>query len=200
MTPPFGGDGPPVRMIDEQFRFSRVHVCVAAIGDSGEALLIRGLLESLGASVSLHWVGVPQDLLLVLNDPAPPGRYLILSGHGDASGIVFGEYSEDIDTSLLSDGRLPAAALCGKIRLPGRIVISTACETGSPDFGRALAGGGATAYIAPTGLPDGADAVLFVHRLFHLILTRGLPIDEALRHARAYDEESPMFVGYGEAV
>lgn len=82
-------------MIDEQFRFSRVHVCVAAIGDSGEALLIRGLLESLGASVSLHWVGVPQDLLLVLNDPAPPGRYLILSGHGDASGIVFGEYSEE---------------------------------------------------------------------------------------------------------
>ncbi|MBN3786992.1 hypothetical protein [Burkholderia sp. Ac-20353] len=187
-------------MIDEKFLFPRPPVSVVAVGDSGEALLIRAVLESLGASVSLHLPGTPQDLLLVLGDTTTNSQYLIISGHGNQDGFVMGEYDEGIDVSLLTNGSLPPDALAGNMRLQGRVVVSTACETGTSAFGRAFVDGGASAYIAPRGLPDGADAALFVHRLFHMVLARRMSIRDALRKARTYDDASEMFVGYGDVV
>jgi hypothetical protein len=94
-------------------------------------------------------------------------------------------------------GSLPAQALAGNIKLPGRIVLSTACMTGGEDFGRAFLDGGVRAYIAPLSWPDGADAPLFLHHFFHNILRRGMALEPAWLRARSYDEESGMWTLYG---
>jgi hypothetical protein len=44
----------------------RTLVAVIAVGDTGEALLVRSLLEGLGATVVLHLIGTPRDLLRVM--------------------------------------------------------------------------------------------------------------------------------------
>jgi hypothetical protein len=75
---------------------------------------------------------------------------------------------------------MPPAAIARRINLPGRIVVSTACCTGSDAFGAAFLQGNVAAYIAPNGYPDGADAALFVPLLLHRIL-RGVAPAAPLR-------------------
>ncbi|MCK2055945.1 hypothetical protein [Methylobacterium sp. 37f] len=186
-------------MIDQTFHISRPLVSIVAIGDSGEALLLRALLESLGASVLLHLPGTPADVLLVLGAGGSPADHLVLSGHGDDEGFILGEYGPEIDTRCLTRGRLSPVTLAEHITLPGKVVVSTACETGTAAFGSAFLKGGVAAYIAPNGSPEGADAVLFVHRLFHQFLARRRPLALAFAHAAGDDAAGRMFVGYGIA-
>jgi hypothetical protein len=112
----------------------------------------------------------------------------VICGHGDDNGLVLGEYAEEIDVTMLQQGSLPPTAIAAHVSLPDRTVISTACLTGSVAFGLAFLAGGVAAYIAPAGQPDGADASLFVHLLFHRMLSKREPAAEALRHVRSYDE------------
>jgi hypothetical protein len=168
-------------------------VAVVAVGEATEAPLVRALLESLGAVVTLHLPGTPEDILLVLGqgETAPP--YLVLCGHGDEEGFVLGEYAPEIDTAALIGTSLPAAVVA-RTCLPGRVVVSTACTTGYAAFQRAFLGGGAAAYIAPDGYPAGASTLLFVHLLFHELLVRGADLEPAWRHAAGHDEASQTFV------
>jgi len=172
--------------IDETFFAPRTPVSIAAIGDSGEALLIRSCLESLGAAVTLHLIGTPGDFLKVLNQSRDATRYLVISGHGDEIGFVFGEYHSGIDFSVLTKGSLPATALSGRINLPGTIVISTACDTGSPQMAEAFLKGGAAAYIAPNGYPGGSETALFVHMLFHQIMVETVSASKAVETVRNF--------------
>jgi hypothetical protein len=186
-----------MRAIDQSFYVPRTPVAIIDCGAPPEACAIRSLLEGLSAVVTMHLPGTPGDFLLALGqDPLAP-KFVIICGHGDKNGIVFGEYGPGIDTSCLVEGSLPARALAGKIELPGRVVLSTACETGVEDFGRAFLDGGVGAYIAPLSSPDGADALLFVHHFFHNILRRGMASEAAWLRARSYDEESGTFMFYG---
>jgi hypothetical protein len=173
--------------IDETFDRPRTTVSVVAIGAASEAALIRSALESLGAAVHLHLIGTPDDLLRVLamGDAAP--RFIVLSAHGDDMGFVFGDYGPGIDIAALEHGSMSAHAISGRIRLPGRTVVSTACGTGSDAFAAAFLQGGVADYIAPRGYPEGADAAIFVHLLFHQLLTRGRTPEAALREVRSYD-------------
>lgn len=59
-------------MVDHNFLFPRTAVSIIAIGDTGEALLLRAVLESLGASVRLHLPGTPEDILVCLKQPDNP--------------------------------------------------------------------------------------------------------------------------------
>lgn len=160
-------------IVDERFYRPRTPVAVVAIGEASEALLVRSALESLGAAVLLHLIGTPEDFLRVIGQGETAPHYIVICGHGGETGLVFGEYGEGIDVAALERGSMPPAAIAGRVKLPGRIVISTACETGSKAFGEAFLTGGVAAYIAPDGSADGADAALFVHLLFHQILRKG---------------------------
>jgi hypothetical protein len=170
----------PKSQIDESFFAPRTPVSIAAIGDSGEALLIRSCLESLGAAVTLHLIGTLSDFLKVLNQSRDAPRYLVICGHGDENGFVLGEYESGIDISALTKGSLPATALSGRIDLPETIVISTACDTGSLHMAEAFLKGGAAAYIAPNGYPGGSETALFVHMLFHQIMVETVSASEAV--------------------
>lgn len=184
-------------IIDQSFFVPRWPIGVIAIGDSGEALLIRSLLENLGASVTLHLPGTPGDFLTLLGQGRTPYEYVVISGHGDAGGFVFGHYAEMIDVSALTNGRLGPGAIAARIDLPDRIVVSTACETGSAAFGTAFLRGNLAAYVAPSGSPEGCDAVLFVHRFFHLVLKRGLS-PRAAAEGAGDDSRDGAFVVHGD--
>jgi hypothetical protein len=179
--------------VDEMFQAPRAPVAVVAIGDSGEALLVRSVLESLGAAVTLHLIGAPEDFLRVLAQGESAPRYLVICGHGDEKGFVFGEYADGIDISALSNGSMPPAAIAGRADLPGKIVVSTACYTGTKAFADAFRAGGAAVYVAPDGDPHGADAPLFVHLLFHRILRKGVSPEEAFREVLQLDDEFRIF-------
>jgi len=55
-----------MKTVDQSFHVPRVPVAVIDCGATGEALLLRGLLENMGAVVTLHQPGTPRDFLLVL--------------------------------------------------------------------------------------------------------------------------------------
>jgi hypothetical protein len=189
-----GTNVPSFSPVDSRFLFPRTPVGIVDYGDTGEALLVRAILESLGAVTLLHLPGTPEDFLRCLEqgEAAPP--YLVLCGHGDETGFVFGEYGEGIDTSALVGTSLPPAALTGRVRLPGCVVLSTACLSGREELGRAFLQGRVRAYVAPDDYPLGADVPLFVMHFFHRLLARGAGVEEAWAHAAGYDEPSRMFV------
>jgi len=112
--------------------------------------------------------GTPKDFLRVLGQGEAAGSALVICAHGDADGFVFGEYAPGIDTSFLINGSMPAHAIAGNVHLPRRIVVSTACGTGTAPFAKAFIDGGVSAYMAPSGEPEGKDVPLFLHHLFHL--------------------------------
>ncbi|ODA67865.1 hypothetical protein A7A08_01032 [Methyloligella halotolerans] len=183
--------------VDESFFIPRRPIGIVAVGDQGEALVLRAILENLGAAVSLHLAGTPGDFLKVVGQGPTAPPVLIISGHGDETGFIFGEYSSRIDVSMLSDGSLNARGLAEEVDLPGTAVISTACATGGKDFAAAFLRGGASAYMAPEGFPVGADIPLFVHLLMHGMLRHGMPLREAFRRAQVTTELYERFTLYG---
>jgi hypothetical protein len=180
--------------VDTRFFAPRTPVAIVDLDAAGEASLVRALLEGMGAVVSFHQPGTPEDFLLILGQSDTPPTYLILCGHGDEVGFVFGAYGSGIDTSSLVGESMPPASVAARARLSGRVVVSTACLTGTESFGQAFVGGGAAAYIAPEGYPDGTTPPLFIHHLFHQLLVHGVSLEQAWRHAAGYDDESRMFV------
>lgn len=150
------------------------------------------MLESLGASVRLHLPGTPEDILVCLKQADNPPPYLIISGHGDENGLVVGEFDRDVTRMELRDGSLPAEALVGNIDLPNTVIFSTACCTGSEAFAKAFIEGGARAYIASPGYPDGAATPLFVHLFFYELLVRKSPLEDALRRADMLDSDGDL--------
>jgi hypothetical protein len=186
-----------MKTVDQSFYVPRVPVAVIDCGETGEALLLRGLLENMGAVVALHQPGTPADFLLVLGQGEEAPGFIVICGHGDENGLVFGEYAPDIDTSCLVRRSMPARALAAKVDLPGRVVLGTACGTGSSEFGRAFIAGGVRAYIAPASYPEGAAALLFVHHFFYSIPCCGTEPEAAYLHAGSYDEESGKFTLQG---
>jgi hypothetical protein len=185
-----------MKFVDQSFHVPRTPVAVVDCGATGEALLLRALLENMNAVVILHQPGTPEDFLLVLADEDAP-QFIVICAHGDDNGIVFGTYAPHIDTSCLVHGSLPARAIAGSVRLPGRTVVSTACGTGSSDFARALMAGGVRAYIAPASAPEGTHVPLFLHHFFYDLLVRGASSEAADQRARDYDEESTAFLLHG---
>ncbi|MGE8583891.1 hypothetical protein J8N08_05945 [Agrobacterium tumefaciens] len=179
-------------MVDRNFLFPRTAVGIVAVGDSGEALLLRAMLESLGASVRLYLPGTPEDILVCLKQPDNPPPYLIISGHGDENGLVVGECDTEITRTELKNGSMHADILSGNIDLRDTVVFSTACCTGSQDFAKVFIEGRAHAYIASHGYPDGAATPLFVHLFFYQLLIRKSSLEDALLSANMLDGDGEL--------
>jgi hypothetical protein len=65
---------------------------------------VRSILESLGAVVTLHLIGTPEEFLSVIAQGSAAATYTILCAHGDEHGLIFGEFGDDIDASTLEEG------------------------------------------------------------------------------------------------
>ena len=182
------------RPVDTLFYAPKLPVAIAAIMDSTESVFIRTLLEQFNIVTLMHSVGTPGDFLQVIGQEIAPPPYLIISAHGDDGGIVFGEYVEEIDVSSLEDEVMTPPVIAEAVRLPGTVIINTACSGGLPSAGKAFLRGGAKAYIAADEDVSGEATALFLVHFFHkLTKNPDTTVEAAWEHAASYDEESRLY-------
>jgi hypothetical protein len=169
-----------------------LNIEILDFGATSEAQLLRSILENLGARVGMTQAGNPSAFLQALSLKA---HYLIICGHGDNGGFVFGEFAPSVDSSMLVDGILPAAAI-EKAKVRASNVISTGCETGADHFVAAFRKSGAKRYIAPRHSPEGSAVPLIVHHYFHAAIVCGLDSETALEAAQSGFQPDDRFTNY----
>ena len=140
---------------------------VSLVHVSGGGLeLTRTALEALGCVVLTHRIGTPSDFLRVLGQGEQSPRYMVILGHGDEDGLVFGEYDKPLGGLWLRDGSLPPEAIEAHVNLPGCTVISYSCQGGSDAMARAFLTGGVAGYI---GCRTEVQTVALTLFLFHFL-------------------------------
>lgn len=164
---------------------------VIAIGDSGEARLIRELLEAQGHEVRLALAGKPSDVFDGFSFFGMPADVAVLAAHGDEDGVVFAEMAPGVDQLELPHDRITPVIFGDNLRQAPPLVISTACGSGSGDFAAAFFGAGAHDYVAPVDYPDGRDIAVWV-AVFFRTLANGGP-EMALTRANAAVETNSAF-------
>ena len=203
--------------VDTEFYCRRHPVAIAALGDVGhDAVFARALLEELGAVVHLHLIGTPGDFLKVLSRGSGAAPYLVISAHGEPTGIRFGEYAEGIDTSMLEDGILTPERIAETVDLPGCVVVNESCFGGEAALAEAFMRGGLGAYIGTVEPdPDACAWPLFLAHFFYELFHRrrterearrisapdvesGALTRAAWRRAASYDDETRLFVYYDQ--
>lgn len=156
-------------------------VTILVVGDSAEGIALRAALEAMNYKVTLHHASSRKEFLEVLSGNIPTDQKIILSCHGIPEGI-------DVpDEKPLAADELSTAA-----KLEGKIIVNLGCHTGSPEFQAAFKKAGAASYIAPTGYPEGAAALIFTIALFYHLKSEQ-PIKEAVSHASQLDDETKQF-------
>lgn len=167
------------------------------VGDSGEALLLRSILENFLIDVRICFIGTPHEFLFTLKNVADEIDFVIISAHGDDHGFIFGEYASGIDTSMLVEGSLPASAFFTLTNgLSGKGIISTACLTGSVPFADVFKAAGAKYYIAPDFEPDGQSMPVYMMMLFHFLLVQKERIENAHKIGLEAIKEPDLMKGY----
>lgn len=139
-------------MSDHQFK--SVSIICADEASTLETVAFRSVLEYLGFTVSVHWIGNKTDFLEVLQSKKETEDLLVISSHGE-EGKFFMPTDESVLFSELN------------VNLPGKTVLSVGCDTsGAKDE---FMKGKCKAYIAPTDYPEGNDAMMFVVKFFWMI-------------------------------
>lgn len=183
--------------VETQFHIPCHPVAIIDImGSSGEAKSVADFVSHLDAVTRYYAVGCPSDFLSVLADPSEIPRDLIICGHGDKTGFVFGDFADEIDTSMLRDGSLPPECIAKKARLPDRLVVNSSCEGGLEHMAQAFKTAGVQAYIGAIDAVDFASGLLFVLIFFDNLWRKQLSIYHAWEKAAAYDKETALFILY----
>jgi len=153
---------------------------------------VRELLEGFGAQVIRYPIGQPLHLVEVL-EAEVRAPYLLINAHGDERGILLPELDAEIASNQPFDQVLTPELVREYGRISGAVVVTTACASGSQSMADAWLAAGASAYVAPSGFPGGADAVMFASHLFWLMLCRLQPLDQAFTAASAIGGDAGMF-------
>src|SRR5579884_315075 len=162
----------------------RARVDIAAIDTAEDAQALRAVAESYRCDTRLVPVGCPAHLVEVLAGAASTAEILILAAHGDERGFLLPELAPQIAAEQPFNGALTPQLVRRHARLPGRLVISVGCYTGSPAMAGAFLSRGARAYIGPRSAPNGEAAVAFVAALLYAHLVRELALPAAVDNAR----------------
>lgn len=154
----------------------RTKVAVVAVAEGDEAAALRSMLEGFGGiEVECLPVGRPSELAAILAGNETQARYLFLSCHGDERGLLLPGLPEELAAEEPFTDVLTPELASELISLPGRFVLSTGCNTGA--LAPAFAGGGARTFVAPSGSPEGAEALLLAAVFsYQLLVQRHEPI------------------------
>ena len=158
-----------------------MRITVIGIGDGGAAHLLRDLLEAQGHELRLVPGGTALDILAGFGFYEDAADAAIVSARGDGKGIVFPAWVSGDDIYDLPDGRLTPHLFRHHLDMAPPLVVSTACDSGTPGFADAFKQAGARAYIAPAADPDEADIAIWI-AVFFRHLVRG-SAEDALRRA-----------------
>lgn len=153
---------------------------------------IRLALEDFGLKVNLYPIGQARHVVRALSKGKDVPPYVILAVHGDGNGLPLPELGEELAAVQPFHRRITPQDIASFVDLPGAIVVSLGCDTGTDDFANAFLSGGVSAYIAPKGYPLGYASTLFSILLFYEIAQfRELP--EALARINKWDEQMGLW-------
>lgn len=172
-------------------------IALLAIDAIAEALLLRGILETLGATVHLRPAGKPSDVFAPLDVFDGLADVLILCAHGDENGLIFPAMAPGVDRLVLPGDRITPDELDRLPRGLAQVVVSTACASGKESFARAVFNAGAKTYVAPSGDPDGAAAALIVGIALHRVIRNGASWTTAVATANAAFAPEDGFTVFG---
>jgi hypothetical protein len=156
-----------------------------------EAVALRAVLEQFGVRVQLFGVGQARHLVRALGGEAT-APYVVLACHGDEGRILLPELAEEVERFQPVHGSLGPDDVRRFARLPGSVVISTGCGTGTPALAEAFLDAGASAYLAPAGAPFGYASVFAPLYVFYK-LTEQRSLEHAVERLRAHDGELAMW-------
>jgi len=153
---------------------------------------IRSALEDFGIKVTLFPIGRAQHVVNVLSGEECTAPYVILAMHGDHNKLLLPSLAEEIAATERFNDALTPEDLSTFVNLPGRVVISLGCETGTPELARSFLDHGCTAYIGPEGAPFGY-ASMFVPIFLFYELTEMRSLEGAMERLRQHDHELAMW-------
>jgi len=162
---------------------------IICFDEATEAIALRSVLERFNFKVELAYVGRPNDFLSELNNSE--AIYIILSGHGNKDEFLMPVLAEDVYEEN-EPKHINGMVLREKLTATHKIIISTACQTGSQDLAMPFLLKD-NIYIAPTDSVDGSSSLFFVIRLLYenLVLNKTLVV--AFNFAKETDHETRLF-------
>ena len=173
-----------------------MRIGILALDKGNEPHAIRAVAETFGHRVNVSWIGSKANMLSELRAEVD-SDILIISGHGDPQGFFMPEVALELQVSK-NDTYLEPADLSTVNSLP-RVVISTACCTGTIAFADTFIKAGARQYVAPSEYPDGSTVLMDVINLLYQATVicnsdSGLNIESWLptqgRELSVFDEKS----------
>ena len=169
-----------------------MHLHIIDLDDAFASLAIRSVSEYFGFRTELTLVGNSQILVDVLG-ANKPFEVVLINGHGSEGAFHLPELSDEIKDQYPYGSKLSHSELASFLKIKACCVISTACSSGTEDMANVFLAGGARYFIAPTGYPDGSDALkLACDFLYHYGLKQKTPV-EALSLAKFKTNDSCMF-------
>ena len=136
-------------------------VTIVCVGDAGEAIALRSLLESMSHDVRLIRVGAPTDVAPALRR-ASSHDVVILSAHAGPRGLYLGPFGAEVDVSMMNGDWLPMATAFDGVQFrEDAVLISTACAARESGLVQSMFQAGGH-LIAPNGHPDGTIIVPWI--------------------------------------
>jgi hypothetical protein len=170
-----------------------LNVEIICVDDILASLALRSVFEYWGIHVNLHLIPTSKELVSLLKEGKKLSDYIILMAHGDQRGILLPPVSAEIAESYPYQDFISAQQMTSFIHVPDKIVISTACKMGSPDFVDTFLKAGCKAYIACEDYPEGNSALFYVIQLFYNLLDPISSLEEAHQKAVKDDIKCGLF-------
>ena len=167
-----------------------------SLDDDVAALALRSVLEYWGCNVVIHFVATAGQLVDLLNGETALSGPIILMCHGVEQGLALPELAPQIAARQPYQNVVTATDLREFLALSNRLVLSTGCFTGRPEFADAFLHAGCHAYIGPTDYPEGTSALFYPVHFFYEFHVRNAPLEIAHQKASAHDDETRMFKLY----
>jgi hypothetical protein len=172
----------------------RIHIL--ELGTGNEAHALRAAAECWGAEVTVSWVGNSAQVVDYLSS-RPTHDLVIISGHGDASGLLLPKLHESVRHRFPFDQRITPDQFREFVKLDGTPVVSLACETGREPFANAFLACGAEWYIGPTDSPGGAAALMYALEFLYAFIATGASVADAHELATNQSDDRGMFRIWG---
>jgi len=171
-------------------------ILILSIMDGGEGVALRSMAEQIGIHVEWYGIGMARDLFEVLNRQASYDL-VVFCCHGKDGRMVMPELEGSLYKDQPFRGDMTPEDVRGLLGLQGQKVFSTGCATGEEKMASAFLDAGCAWYLAPSGYPDGAAALVFAVNFLHLHLNRGFTADDAVNKAQHEREGDHVFTLYG---
>jgi len=143
---------------------------ILCLANDFETVALKSALDCWGYTTRLHLIGRTSEVVEVLGGAAE-GRHLIISAHGEKNRFLTPKLAASVrPKEKYNKGYFDAAGLKEILCLRGQIVFCNACTSGK--LAKVFINGGAAAFIAPCGYPEGDDSLAFALNFYYRMRPR----------------------------